>query len=222
MHVQVTDVKGPLAPSSTRRDRARGTSLRMIRAAHELFVTRGYTGTRIADVAVAAGVAVQTVYFRFHTKAELLQACYELAVLGEQPLPPQQQRWHQDMLAADDGVTALRHFATGNTAIVARVGLLDDVMRSALHEPEAIAVRAHNEQLRRDGYRAVCAHLAQRFRLRRGLTVETATDILLACGGTSLYRELVLGYGWPQSRYVDWLARLLSEQLLGAPAQRRR
>jgi Bacterial regulatory proteins, tetR family len=42
-----------------------------VRAAHALFVERGYTGTRMADVGEAAGVAVQMVYFRFHTKAEL-------------------------------------------------------------------------------------------------------------------------------------------------------
>jgi AcrR family transcriptional regulator len=67
----------------------------MIRAAHATFVIRGYTGTRMTDVAVASGVAVQTVYFRFHTKAELLQACYEDAVLGEDRLPPPQQPWHR-------------------------------------------------------------------------------------------------------------------------------
>ena len=31
---------------------------------------------RMTDIAAEAGVAVQTVYFTFHTKAELLQACY--------------------------------------------------------------------------------------------------------------------------------------------------
>jgi AcrR family transcriptional regulator len=190
----------------------------MIRAAHELFVERGYSGTKMTDVATAAGVAVQTVYFRFHTKAELLQACYERAVLGEdRPLPPPEQDWYRSSITAGDGVTALRHFAEGNTAIVARVGLLDDVVRSALHEPEAVVVRAHNESLRRDGYRVICAQLSKRFGLRAHLTVEAATDILLAFGGTSLYRDLVLGYGWPLRRYVDWLARSLAEQLLSTP-----
>ncbi len=182
--------------------------------AHRLFVERGYSGTRMADVAEIAGVAVQTVYFRFHTKAELLQACYESAVLGPESLPPPRQPWYQALLDAGSGEVALRLFAEGNTAIVARVGVLDDVVRSAVHEPDAVTVRAHNEQLRRDGYGRICAHLAEKFGLRRPLTATTATDLLQAFGGTSLYRALVLDCGWPPSEYVDWLASTLYQQLL--------
>jgi len=65
------------------RERAERTRIRVIRAAHTAFVQRGYTGTRMTDVATAAGVAVQTVYFIFHTKPELLAACYDHAFLGD-------------------------------------------------------------------------------------------------------------------------------------------
>ena len=64
MIAHVAEVKG-------RRAKAARTTARMVRAAHELFVERGYTGTRMVDVAERAGVAVQTVYFRFHTKPDL-------------------------------------------------------------------------------------------------------------------------------------------------------
>ena len=74
---------------------ARATRLRMIRAAQRVFIASGYAGARMIDIAAEAGVAVQTVYFTFHTKAELLQACYELAVLGEDdPRPPPGQPWY--------------------------------------------------------------------------------------------------------------------------------
>jgi AcrR family transcriptional regulator len=189
----------------------------MIRAAHRLFVERGYSGTRMADIAVEAGVAVQTVYFRFNTKTALLQACYELAVLGEEdPRPPQLQPWYQAFLQAGDGAAALRHFAEGNSAIVSRVGVLDDVVRSALHEPEAVAVRAHNEQLRRDGCRVLVEHVQERFGLRAPLTPEMALDVLLALGSVSMYRTLVLDYGWSHSAFVDWLTESLAGLLLPA------
>jgi len=120
-----------------RRDRARATRLRMIHAAQKVFTSHGYAGARMIDVAAEAGVAVQTVYFTFHTKAELLQACYELAVLGEDdPRPPSAQPWYSAILAATDRHAAIRHFAEGNSAIAARVALLDDVVRSAAHEPD--------------------------------------------------------------------------------------
>ena len=199
----------------SRRDRAQRTRKRMIRAAHQVFVERGYSGASMAEIAKAAGVAVQTGYFTFHTKGELLSACYDAAVLGEEePLPPSQQPWHAHMLAARSGRSALRRFAEGNSTIVQRVGLLDDVVRSALHEPDAVAVRANSERLRRGGYAKIIAHLRARFGLRRGLDDTTATDLLLTFGSTSLYRSLVLDYGWEHERYVAWLAETLAGQLL--------
>jgi AcrR family transcriptional regulator len=211
----------PARPS--RRDRARATRLRMIHAAQKVFASHGYAGARMIDIAAQAGVAVQTVYFTFHTKAELLQACYELAVLGEDdPQPPPAQPWHAAMLEATDGQAAIRHFAEGNSAIAARVALLDDVVRSAAHEPDAAQVRALNEQLRRDGYARIVAHLAGRFGLPAGLDATDAVDILLTLAGPATYRTLVADYGWPHDRFVDWLATTLSQQLLPAspPAKR--
>ena len=54
--------------SLTRRERSRATHWKNVEAAHRLFSTQGYAATTIAQVAEAAGVAVQTVYFVFHTK----------------------------------------------------------------------------------------------------------------------------------------------------------
>jgi AcrR family transcriptional regulator len=213
----MTDVN-PARPS--RRDRARATRLRMIHAAQRVFIAQGYAGARMIDIAAEAGVAVQTVYFTFHTKAELLQACYELAVLGEDdPRPPPGQPWYAAMLDARDGQEAIRPFAEGNSAIAARVAQLDDVVRCAAHEPDAARVRARNEQLRRDGYGRIVAHLADRFGLPDGLDPADAVDILLTLGGAATYRSLVIDYGWPHDRFVDWLTTTLSQQLLAPCAE---
>ncbi|MCA1830625.1 MAG: TetR/AcrR family transcriptional regulator [Actinobacteria bacterium] len=199
----------------TRREQSRATRLRIIRAAHELFCRHGYGGTRMSDVADEAGVAVQTVYFTFHTKGELLQACYERAVLGEDdPLPPQEQPWYGRMLAARSGRSALHAFAEGNSAIASRVAVLDDVIRSTPHEPDAFAVRARGEQLRRAGYAGVATHIAERFGLRADVGVDRATDLMLTLGSGPVYRMMVLDYGWSHEVFVDWLARALADQLL--------
>lgn len=68
-------------------------------------------------------------------------------------------------------------------------------MRSATHEPDAVAVRARTEQLRRDGFRDVVRHVAERFGLRDGVDVDTATDIALTFAGPAVYRTLVVDYG---------------------------
>jgi AcrR family transcriptional regulator len=207
---------GAPAPAKvTRRDRARATRNRMIRAAHETFVEYGYAGARMSDIATSAGVAVQTLYFTFHTKAELLEACYARAVLGEDhPTAPQSQPWFSAMLAARSGRAALGHFVRGNTEIASRVAVLDDVARAAAHEPDAVRVRAHSEQLRRDGYTQIVEHLQRTFGLRRGLDAAVATDLLLLYGGPAVYRTLVVDYEWSQDRFVRWLQDTLVRELL--------
>src|SRR5213595_300848 len=87
-----------LAPAKlSRRERAKATQWRIVKAAYTLFCARGYAGTTMAEIAEAAGVAVQTVYFTFHTKSALLSRAYDFAVMGEdEPLPPEQQPWHAE------------------------------------------------------------------------------------------------------------------------------
>ncbi len=190
----------------TRRERAERTRTAVIRAAHAAFVERGYAGTRMVDVAQAAGVAVQTVYFIFHTKPELLAACYDRAVLGdEDPTPPAEQPWYAALLAAASAEESVAHFVAGNTAICERVALLDDTVRAAVHEPEAIDVHQRTQRLRREGYQRLVRHWAKSFGLRPGLTQATAVDLLLMLSGPGTYRELVIEDGWTAHAYRAWL-----------------
>jgi AcrR family transcriptional regulator len=48
------------------------TRERLLRAAAEVFAERGYDGTRVADIATAAGVSNGAMYAHFASKAELL------------------------------------------------------------------------------------------------------------------------------------------------------
>lgn len=190
----------------SRRARAEHTRLTIIRAAHAAFVERGYTGTRMTDVATTAGVAVQTVYFVFHTKPELLAACYDHAVLGEaDPKPPPEQPWYAAILAASSADESVAHFVAGNTAICERVAVLDDTVRAAVHEPEATAVHQRSQRLRREGYRVLVAHWRTTFGLRPELTEATANDLLLMLSGPANYRELVVENGWSADDYRSWL-----------------
>jgi AcrR family transcriptional regulator len=206
----------------TRKERARQTRLRMIRAAYQLFTQRGYAATTMADIAAAAGVAVQTLYFTFHTKAELLHNVYELAVLGEDdPIPPTEQPWWAEMLAAKRLEDALGLLVDNVTTILARAAPLDDFVRAASFDPDPARVRADNERLRRQGYAQVVEHLGARFGLRPGLAPEQATDVLLLLLGPATYQTLVGDYGWPQERWRSWCAAAIAEQLFTTDAHRR-
>jgi AcrR family transcriptional regulator len=67
------------------------TRQRLLRAAAEVFAERGYDGTRVVDIAAAAGVSNGALYAHFGSKAELLVAA--LRAHGRQELA--------DLLAAD-------------------------------------------------------------------------------------------------------------------------
>ncbi|MFZ1283261.1 MAG: helix-turn-helix domain-containing protein, partial [Propionicimonas sp.] len=56
----------------TRAERARHTRRRMLETARELFIIDGYAATTMERIADRAGVAVQTLYYTFRTKGQLL------------------------------------------------------------------------------------------------------------------------------------------------------
>jgi AcrR family transcriptional regulator len=162
----------------------------------------------MTDVATAAGVAVQTVYFIFHTKPELLAACYDPAVLGDDdPKPPPPQPWYGALLAATSAEQSMSHFVAGNTAICERVAVLDDTVRAAIHEPEATEVHQRSQRLRRQGYQVLVHHWLRTFGLRPGLTEATAVDLLLMLSGPANYRELVIEDGMEHRRLPHLAAR---------------
>jgi AcrR family transcriptional regulator len=199
----------------SRRDRADATRLRIIKAAYELFCERGYAGTMLADVAKASGVAVQTVRFIFHTKAELLSRAYDYAVLGEgEPVPPQGQPWWLAAVAEPDVTVALRHLATGVGALLVRATPLDAVARgSVTGDPDTARVRALHEQWRAQGYREMLDILVPKAPLRAGLTLERATDLLLLFLGMDVYRALVSDLGWTHAAWADWAVETISLEL---------
>ncbi|HTK43841.1 MAG TPA: helix-turn-helix domain-containing protein [Patescibacteria group bacterium] len=200
---------------TSRRDRARATRLRIAKAAYTLFCERGYDGTTMADIADAAGVAVQTVYFTFHTKGELLSKAYDFAVLGEgDPVPPEQQPWNAEMTAEPNLVPALRHAVEGIGAILTRATPLDTVVRaSAGSDPETAAVRARHEGWRAEGYRTMLDLLSSKADLRAGVSSEQATQLLLMYVGMDVYRVLVFDFGWTHEAWVDWTVATVAEQI---------
>lgn len=60
-----------------RQARSRATRARILAAAEKVFGDKGYGGTRIADIAEAAGCSVGAVYFRFKDKDALFFAIAE-------------------------------------------------------------------------------------------------------------------------------------------------
>ena len=92
----------------TRAERARQTRRRMLDSARALFIGDGYAATTMDRIAEHAGVAVQTLYYTFRTKGQLLCEVVEVTAAGDEDAPPVHQRaWVQQMLTATSGQRVL-------------------------------------------------------------------------------------------------------------------
>ena len=209
----VTDVKGV-----PRRERAARTRRAIVAAATQEFRAAGYHGATMVAIARRAGVAVQTVYFVFHTKPALLTAAIDEAVMGTETLPPDRTPWWREATTTADGARSLAVFVAEVTAINARAASLDRVaVAAATTDPEVSAVLAHHEALRTASFGAYVDTLVTRGLLKRGLDPMEATDVLLTLVGSHVFLDFTEGRGWPVERYVAWTLDVLSTCLLDGP-----
>lgn len=164
-------------------------------------------------------MATQTIYFVFHTKAELVSSVIDTAVLGpDDPTAPESSSWWAAMLAAPTASEALDAFVRGATPLLARAAAVSEVVRAAaLTDPEVRAVHEHHDRQQVTGYRQVIDALAAKGQLRDGLTPATATDVLLTLCGDSTYVQLTTDRGWSHDHVVEWLSATAPTILLAEP-----
>ena len=200
----------------SRRDKAATTRRKIIRAAHEEFVASGFQGATMASIAQRAGVATQTVYFVFHTKAELISAAIDTAVLGEaDPLPPQSTDWWRAMVAEPDAVETLRLFVRGAAPLFARGATISEVLRAAaFSDPEVRRTYELHEGMRRIGWNQVLDILEAKAPLRTDRTREQLLATFLVVFGDAVYHLYAVEQGWSSEEIVDWLCASLPGLLL--------
>lgn len=199
----------------TRADRARQTRRRMLDGARELFVTEGYAATTMERIAEEAGVAVQTLYYTFQTKGQLLCEVVEVTAAGEEdPAPVAQRTWMQEMLAATSGQRVLALGVEHGTDIFERAAPLWPAVAAAAADPRVEHYWRGVAANRRAGQARMVARLAELGALRHGLDPDRATDLVVALFGHDVFRSLVSEAGWSVPDYKAWLFTALVQQLL--------
>jgi AcrR family transcriptional regulator len=206
-----------------RKVRAQETRERIARSAAKLFAERGYQGTPMDAIAEDAGVAVQTVYFAFRTKPELLVAAFDQAVKGTVDAPPpHEQEWHRLAIAAAEKhpSKAIAHFVDGVMDILRRVAPIQPVMMTSADD-EVRAAFKDRERWRLEGYRGIIEELARHRQLRSDVDVDRATDLLFAVLSPELHGLLCGVREWTPDEFREWATATLEAQLL-VPRSRRR
>lgn len=104
-------------PQRRKRD-PKGTRDRLVRAALELFTTRGYHGSTTPQIAARAGIAEGTIYRHFESKAHLLNEIYRAGIRllsdGVVTAPPYES-CHDRLRSI---ASAWRRLATQNPAVI--------------------------------------------------------------------------------------------------------
>lgn len=203
--------------TGARRQRSNETRARLLDAALKLFVAHGYDGTTIEAIAREAGVAVQTVYFKFGTKVAILKELLDVRVAGDhEPVPTVDRDWFRDAVAAEDPREHLRHQVDGAREIYDRVVDLLEVLRNAALANEEIGpLWERNKEQRREVQEQLVGALAKKHPLPSGMTVGRAADIGYTLLGPEIYHLLVTERGWSSQEWADWVHAGLCLHLLG-------
>ena len=202
--------------STGRRARAAETRRHVIRVAHALFVERGYAATTVADIAAQSGVSTPTVFSAFGSKAGLLKACIDVALVGDDaPVPVADRPLAQWVYETRDPVELLGRYATMMGELARQAGPIYDVLvRAADAEPELAALLADFERQRLRTATMLAEAVAERGGLPPGVSVDDARDVVWILNAPELYAGLSRKRRWSQRRYVNWARDALVKMLV--------
>jgi len=203
--------------SSLRDEQAVETRRRILAAAYDLFIDRGYPATTMAAIAAAAGVSTQTVYTAFGSKPALLKKVYDVHVVGDDLEIPFAQR--PEVIATYQETNPRRFLAMYvhlGRMLIGRVGPLMRVILAGAHggDPALQAHIATTNAERLVGTGMAAQRVADLGGLRPGLSVEQARDVIWALVSIELWDLLSHERGWSDDEVEDWVARTIADGVL--------
>ena len=211
------DVKGRRRyHSPLRAEQADGTRRRVLAAARDLFLTRGYAGTTVAAVARAAGVSPDTIYVSLGGKQGLLEGVLSLARSDPEDTAQHDQGHRRDEIGAlADPHRRLHRLVELSCETLARTSPVHAVLRGAADgHPFAAELCTRMLGIRLQiQTRNLQTYLGTS--LRPGLTVTQAAERYSALLSPELYHLLTVDHRWTTPRYASWVRDLLDHDLLG-------
>src|SRR5437763_14602135 len=211
----MVDVKGSRKYSSTVRDeQAARTRARILDAASELFLERGYARTTMKDIADQAGVARDTVHAVYGSKARVLTALIDVRLVPDDSVANVTQR--SDAQAIKDEVDQRRQielFATFITGVSTELRPVFEILRTASAvEPEMAKVFEEMDRFRMQNMQTYARWIAARGPLR--VSTRRAGEIIWTLASPDVARMLCDELGWSQAKHARWLSDTLARTLL--------
>ncbi len=192
----------------SRRLAAKATRHAILLAARRLFVQDGYVGTTMPAIALAAGVALDTVYACIGRKPALFRLLIEASISGKDEAQLAEERDYVLGIRAEPKARKkLEIYAEALTRIHARLAPLFKVLQAAsLVDPDLADLWQEISQRRASNMRLFAADLAATGDLRGDLGQDQAADIIWSMSSPELYLLLVEQRGWSPQAFESWLA----------------
>jgi AcrR family transcriptional regulator len=202
--------------STRRQAQAEETRRRILDAAHQLFMERGYAGATIDAIAQGAGVALKTVYAVFENKRNILLELLNRSSSdrGEEQLPVLERPSVKAVTRERDPRRQLEMFAqviAGNLEGAASIAEIMNV--AAKTEPD---IHELVEKLNKQRWRNM-AFAVKQFASNGPLREEneaSATDTVWTLTSPEVFLLLTRDRDWSKEKYAQWLADTLTRALL--------
>jgi len=193
-----------------RADAADRTRRRILDAARAAVLSDGRLEFSLGEIAGAAGVARSTIYAAFESRAGLL------AALANDTL----ERAGLERVVAEyrqpDAVAALERSLTASCRMyAAEHRLFARLLVLAAVDPDAAGPLARSQADRAAGMAELARRLADQGRLREGLTVQRAADVLWVLTSFWTFDELYTGRGLGADGCAEVLVDMARSTVLG-------
>jgi AcrR family transcriptional regulator len=206
-------VKRPARPD-LRSEHAAATRARVLRAARALFARHGYSATTIAALAEEAGVAAQTLYSAFGSKAAIAISVMEEAVISSGI-----REANDAALREPDGQKAVRLVAAAGSRLYS---VEAELVRLLGAEVAADFARISNQHRLQDLTRLATSSPGVASNFSSKDDAKRAAVAAWAISGIETYDRLVLQAGWSHQEYEQWLGDMFARTLLPGRTKRSR
>jgi AcrR family transcriptional regulator len=198
--------------SPLRADQARQTRRKVLEAARQLFVERGYAGTTVAAVAEHAGVSPDTIYLTIGGKRGLLEGVMDIT--GPHESVDDDERWWDEVAELASAHERLDAMVDYSCRILLRTQPIHAIIRGAA-DNEAFAAELGHRLLQER-----LANQTERIRhyvkddLRPELSVAEAGQRYCVLASPELYHLFTVELGWTAEQHQRWLTQVVHHDLI--------
>jgi AcrR family transcriptional regulator len=216
----VEPVKTRRYTGDRRRAEAARRRQRIVEAALELFIERGYARTPVSEVARRAGVAIDTVYASVGRKPQLLLAAHDM-VLGDHavdlhgaPVAALQRDYVRAIQAAVGARAKIATYAEALGRLLPTTAPLLEALREAgAEDAQCLAAWNGIEQRRAANMRLFAADLRATGDLRDDRDDDEVADLVWSMNSATYYTALTRR-GWSSDQYAALVRDVWTRTLL--------